>query len=172
MSFLSRPRLVALTIFVVSAALIGGAYYFEYGLGLLPCELCLKQRQPYYIAMPIAAVLALMPDARRDRLFTALRAFGFGVIAIAFLYNAGLGVYHSGAEWHLWLGPADCTGPVGSSVGLNDFLKNLQTTRVVRCDKAAWRFIGVSLAGWSAVASLGLAILAVFGLMGLRKNQA
>ena len=110
----ARPRLVALTIFVVSAALIGGAYYFEYGLGLLPCELCLKQRQPYYIAMPIAAVLALMPDARRDRLFTALRAFGFGVIAIAFLYNAGLGVYHSGAEWHLWLGPADCTGPVGS----------------------------------------------------------
>ncbi|CAH1659534.1 disulfide bond formation protein B [Chelatococcus asaccharovorans] len=170
MVLLSRPRLVALAILVLCVALIGGAYYFEYGLGLMPCELCLKQRQPYYLAMPVAAVLALLPDERRDRLFVSLRWIGFGLIAVAFLYNAGLGVYHSGAEWHLWQGPADCTGPMNNAVGLNDFLKNLQTTRVVRCDEAAWRFLGVSLAGWSALASLGLALLALGGLVKLRKN--
>ncbi|CAH1649337.1 Periplasmic thiol:disulfide oxidoreductase DsbB, required for DsbA reoxidation [Hyphomicrobiales bacterium] len=170
MSLLSRPRLVALTILVICVALIGGAYYFEYVLGLMPCELCLKQRQPYYLAMPVAAVLALLPDERRDRLFTSLRWIGFGIIAVAFLYNAGLGVYHSGAEWHLWQGPADCTGPMNSNVGLNDFLKNLQTTRVVRCDEAAWRFVGISLAGWSALASLGLALLAIAGLGKMRKT--
>ncbi|MBS7706023.1 disulfide bond formation protein B [Chelatococcus asaccharovorans] len=170
MVLLSRPRLVALAILVLCVALIGGAYYFEYGLGLMPCELCLKQRQPYYFAMPVAAVLALLPDTRRDRLFRSLRWIGFGLLAVAFLYNAGLGVYHSGAEWHFWQGPADCTGPMNNNVGLNDFLKNLQSTRVVRCDEAAWRFLGVSLAGWSALASLGLALLALGGLVKLRKN--
>ncbi|MBS7697133.1 MULTISPECIES: disulfide bond formation protein B [unclassified Chelatococcus] len=170
MSLLSRPRLIALTILVICVALIGGAYYFEYVLGLMPCELCLKQRQPYYLAMPVAAALAILPDERRDRLFGSLRWIGFGILVIAFLYNAGLGVYHSGAEWHLWQGPADCTGPVSNNVGLNDFLKNLQTTRVVRCDEAAWRFLGVSLAGWSAFASLGLAVLALAGLRTARKR--
>jgi disulfide bond formation protein DsbB len=37
----------------------------------------------------------------------------------------------------------------------------------VRCDEAAWRFLGLSLAGWDVLVSLGLAVVALWGARGL-----
>jgi disulfide bond formation protein DsbB len=36
-------------------------------------------------------------------------------------------------------------------------------TRVIRCDEAPWRFLGLSLAGYNALISLALAGLAALG---------
>jgi disulfide bond formation protein DsbB len=36
---------------------------------------------------------------------------------------------------------------------------------VVRCDEAAWRLFGLSLAGYNVLISLALAAIAAFGLM-------
>jgi disulfide bond formation protein DsbB len=49
-------------------------------------------------------------------------------------------------------------------------MKQLQTTRVVSCTEAAWRFLGLSLAGWNVLASLALFGLAVIGV--LRRPRA
>jgi disulfide bond formation protein DsbB len=46
---------------------------------------------------------------------------------------------------------------------VNDFLKQLQTVKVVRCDAVAIRILGLSLAGWNAVISAGLFALAIMG---------
>ena len=51
------------------------------------------------------------------------------------------------------------------AAGMQDFMKQLQTTRIVACSEAAWRFLGLSLAGWNALASAGLFLLAVLGLL-------
>src|ERR1051326_9624641 len=48
----------AITIAVVGAAAILGAFYFQYALGLAPCPLCLEQRIAYYVAIPLALILA------------------------------------------------------------------------------------------------------------------
>jgi disulfide bond formation protein DsbB len=37
----------------------------------------------------------------------------------------------------------------------------------VRCDEAAWRFLGISLAGYNALISLAMATIAAYGLLGL-----
>ena len=50
-----------------------------------------------------------------------------------------------------------------------DFLKQLETTKVVRCDAVAIRILGLSLAGWNAVMSTAMAALA---LLGARKALA
>ena len=47
-------------------------------------------------------------------------------------------------------------------------LNQLQSIRVVRCDEAAWRFIGISLAGYNVLVSLLLAAIAAFGLLARR----
>ena len=39
-------------------------------------------------------------------------------------------------------------------------LKQLQSIHVVRCDEAAWRFLGLSLAGYNALISAVLAVIA------------
>ena len=48
----------ALAIAIVGAATIAGAWFFELVLKLRPCPLCLEQRVPYYIGIPLALVVA------------------------------------------------------------------------------------------------------------------
>jgi disulfide bond formation protein DsbB len=42
-------------------------------------------------------------------------------------------------------------------------MKSLQNIRIVRCDEAAWRFLGISLAGYDVLVSLVLAAAAATG---------
>jgi disulfide bond formation protein DsbB len=156
----ARPvTTAALAIALVGAATILGAWFFQYGLGLKPCPLCLEQRYAYYFAIPLAVMVALgdQVGASRKVLMAALIAITLGM-----LWNAGLGVYHSGIEWKWWPGPQECSGALddlGSGGGL---LNKLQSISVVRCDEAAWRFLGLSLAGYNVIISLALAAIAAW----------
>ena len=95
----------AIAIAAVGVATVCGFLFFQYVLGYPPCPLCLEQRIAYYVSIPLAAMilLGLSVGAARKVLLAALLA-----IDAAMLYNAGLGVYHSGIEWHRWPGPQDC----------------------------------------------------------------
>jgi disulfide bond formation protein DsbB len=158
-SFAQPARSAALLILVVAAAAIGGALVFEHGFGYVPCKLCLQQRLPYYAALPIALATVAAPGRG-----PWLR-LGLAVLALLFLISAGLGIYHSGVEWGLWLGPSDCGGGGGAGAGnVADLMKSLNNIHVVSCTEAAWRFLGLSLAGWNALISLALAAIAGWGL--------
>jgi disulfide bond formation protein DsbB len=49
-----------------------------------------------------------------------------------------------------------------------DFMNDLQTVKVVRCDAVAIRILGLSLAGWNALISLGLVGFALIGARHLK----
>ena len=99
----------ALVVAAGGAATILGALFFQYGLGLPPCPLCLEQRVPYYVGIPLAVIIAVAAyrDAPRP-----LVVAGLGVLALVFLFGAGLAAYHAGIEWKWWPGPQDCSGPL------------------------------------------------------------
>jgi disulfide bond formation protein DsbB len=163
LSILTRSNPIAsaaIAIAVVGLATILGALFFQHGLGLSPCPLCLEQRYAYYISIPLAAMILLGVSVGSSRKVMLL---AFLAIAVAMLWNAGLGVYHSGIEWHWWAGPQDCAGPVVDFGPAGGLLERIQTTRVVRCDEAAWRFLGLSLAGYNVLISLVLAAIALWG---------
>lgn len=152
----------AAAVAVIGAAAILGAYVFQYGFGLAPCPLCLEQRIAYYVSIPLAVlvVIGVAAGASRKVLLAALF-----VIAAGMLWNAGLGAYHAGVEWHWWAGPQDCSGPLSDLRAGGGLLSQLQSIRVVRCDEAAWRFLGLSLAGYNALISLALAGAAAWGVI-------
>jgi disulfide bond formation protein DsbB len=152
----------ALAAFVLSAATLLGAWYFEFVLKLPPCELCLKERIPYGVIIPLSLLMAIAAIVRAP---PRLLAVGFIVIIIAALGGAALGTYHAGVEWQLWAGPAECTGPLTDLKGGGPLLRQLQSINVVRCDEAAWRLFGISLAGYNVAISLALAAIAGFGLV-------
>ena len=158
----SRPvASAAIAIAVVGAATILGAWYFQYALGLKPCPLCLEQRYAYYFAIPLA-VMVMLGDrvgASRKVLVAALV-----VIAAGMLWNTALGVYHSGIEWKWWPGPQECAGSP-ENIGAGSLLETLKSINIVRCDEAAWRFLGLSLAGYNALISLTLAGIAAWGVV-------
>jgi hypothetical protein len=96
----------------------------------------------------------------------SLARIGLVLLGLVFLGSAGLGAYHAGVEWGWFAGPSDCGGAVASAPGsVGDFLRDLERTRVVSCTEAAWRFMGLSLAGWNVLISLGLAGLAFAGAL-------
>jgi disulfide bond formation protein DsbB len=150
----------AALIFIIGLATIGGFFYFQYVLGYPPCPLCLDQRNAFYVSVPLAALLWLGGNYGAARkVLTA----GFVVIALVMLWNTGLSAYHAGVEWKFWPGPTDCSGPISKIGSAGNLLKQLQDIKIVRCDEAAWRLLGISLAGYDVLVSLFLAMVAAWG---------
>jgi disulfide bond formation protein DsbB len=134
---------------VLALGAIATALLFEHLGGFAPCPLCLQQRYAYYAGIPLLFIgLALIAaDSRRAA------GFLFFAVSLGFLANACLGVYHAGVEWKLWLGPDTCAGAGSVTGNAGDLLKGLSETRVIRCDEAPWRLLGLSFAGWNVIAS-------------------
>ena len=156
--------LVSAIVFSLAFVTILMAHAFEQFGGYAPCPLCLQERYAYYFAVPATLVA-----------FFAARGYAFGyarivlvVIAVGFLINAGLGVYHAGIEWKWWAGPATCAGGTEIAWGGGGLAEQLENAQVIRCDEAPWHLLGLSFAGWNAVVSAVLATIAGFGA-GLRR---
>ena len=162
------PLAAAAIIAVVGLLTMCGFFFFQYVLGYPPCPLCLDQRDAYYVSVPLAALLLLgASHGAQSKVLIA----GFAVIAAVMLWNTGLSAYHAGVEWKFWPGPTDCSGPINNFGAASNMLKQLQDIRIVRCDEAAWRFLGVSLAGYDVLISLFLAAVAVWAIKGSLARQ-
>lgn len=149
-AFVSWPLMAAFA----SAVILGVAHAFEIFGHLAPCELCLKQRQVYWAALIIGLVGFFLARAIRSRRTMAAASV---VLGLVFLGEAGLAAYHAGVEWKLWPGPQSCTG--GAKASLAAIANLLGGARIAqpRCDVAAWRLLGLSMAGWNVLLALGLA---------------
>ena len=77
--------------------------------------------------------------------------------------SSGLPLQSSKFAGQLWLGPQECSGAAPSLGGPGNLLDRLKDINITRCDEAAWRFLGISLAGYNAVISLALAAVALLG---------
>jgi len=156
-----------------SAMLLIGAHLFERIGGLAPCPLCLDQREAHWTGLALAAVglvAALALKWRRAAIATA------GACALVYLVSSGLALYHAGVENHYWPGPATCAGggPVDLGAGgLADILN--QKPAAPSCSEAAWRFLGVSMAGYNLLVSAGLfafcLIAAIFAARDERRSR-
>jgi disulfide bond formation protein DsbB len=162
-----KPQLsAAATIVVIGALGIATVYVFQYVFLILPCPLCLEQRIAFYFSIPLAALLWLGAQYNVSRKVMLL---GFLAIMLAMLWNTGLSVYHAGVEWKWWQGPIDCSGPINKFGNARDVFSQLQSRiSLIRCDEAAWRFVGISLAGYDVPLSFFLAVVAAWGALSSR----
>jgi disulfide bond formation protein DsbB len=142
--------------FVLALATIAGAWGSQLFGGLVPCELCLAQRQAYYWGLPVLAVVLIL----WNRLPLAVWYVGIALGALIFVWSIYMGSYHAGVEWGFWPGPTACTGS-GTAGGSLDFNQLAAGTieKVVPCDVVQFRFLGISLAGYNALISLAIVVL-------------
>jgi disulfide bond formation protein DsbB len=163
--FLERWRLTAL---VASLAMLATAHAFETFGGLAPCALCLRAREVYWVAAGLALAGMLVTRMRAG----ARWRWAFdAALAAVFAFGVGLAVYHSGVEWKWWPGPTACSGG-GGSVSAGQMADLLGGAKIAppACDKAAWLFLGLSMAGWNALASLGLTVLSLLAVRHERRK--
>lgn len=152
---LAGRRLPAIVIIAASAGALGGAFLFQYVGGLAPCVLCVYQRYPYGVALALAAAAVLLVEPRPRGTLLALSA-------LAFVVDAGIGVFHVGVEQHWWEGTAACSGSLssGTAPSLEALRQQILAAPVVRCDRVPWSLFGVSLAGYNVLIAAALALFA------------
>ena len=160
MTHLEKARLLAL---FVPVGLLAGALGSQYLGGLYPCEMCHWQRWPHYAAAAIALAsfgFKGRPDEGRTLIWLAgLAIFASGLI----------GVYHAGVEYGIFEGFTQCTS-IGGGGSNADILADIMATPLVRCDQVQWSFLGISMAGWNAIISIGSAL--VIAWLSLRRPRA
>ena len=137
----------------VPALLIAGAYISQYGFDLYPCEMCWWQRYPHFAAILLALLSYILVP---KRLWISLAAGGI-------LTSGLIGGFHAGVEYGWWEGITGCSGALVREPGTSA-LDAITSAPLIRCDRAPWHFLGVSLAGWNFIVS-GIAGLAVFVLL-------
>lgn len=148
---LDRKPLIALAA-GGSAALLLGALGFQYIGGLAPCHLCLLQRWPHLAAVVIGALALVVAGTAIQR---GLALAGAGAAAV----TSGLGFYHAGVEQGWWQGPTSCTSSGQAGLSADQLFDQIMSAPLVQCDKIAWEFMGISMAGWNFAISLGLVII-------------
>lgn len=131
------------------------ARFSESAWGLAPCELCLWQRAPYWVALALALGAAALPRARRPLLWAA------GLAALA---SALIAAFHLGVEWRWWPSPlAGCQAPrVDAAQSLEEMMAALRPVPTKPCDEPAFLIPGLplSMAGMNLIYGMGLAALA------------
>jgi disulfide bond formation protein DsbB len=161
----THPRFVPGLSALIATGMIAGAWFFELVVKLAPCPLCLQQRWPWYAAIAVGGIGFAFAGNGKAR-FLALIC-----LALLMLASAGLAIYHSGVEWDFWQGPTGCSAAQAMPQTAGDLLGALQETRVPSCKEAAWRFLGLSLAGWNALGSLGVFVLTAAALRAGRSSR-
>ena len=145
----ARARWLAL---LLPAGLLGGALISQYGFGLFPCEMCHWQRWPHYAALLPGLVAVVSRDPRWQRA-------GVWLAALAVSISGAIGIFHAGVEYGWWEGLTTCTASSGGGS-----LDDLFNQPVIRCDVPQWTLMGVSLAGFNALFSLGGAAMMLWWL--------
>jgi disulfide bond formation protein DsbB len=151
-----------------SLLLMLGAWCFEYIGGYEPCALCYDQRHIHMTVIALGLVsgiaLILRPSLAK---FASWMIF---VIAAVLIYSAGFAGWHAGIEYDWWAGPATCTTSGGvPEVDLSCIINGTDCGPIVLCDEAAWTLLGISMAGFNALISAGMAAAAILvGFKGLK----
>ena len=157
---LTGPALARLIALLLPLALLGGALGSQYVGGLVPCEMCYWQRWPHGAAILLAGLAFTGPAAsERTRALTLLAA-------LAIAASGAIGVYHAGVELGIFEGLTTCAATAGGASNA-ELLDQIMKTPLVRCDQVQFAFLGISMAGWNAILSLGgAAVIAWLALKG------
>jgi disulfide bond formation protein DsbB len=153
---LLEPNRSGLLVALAAAGTLTLVLIAQYGFGLPPCEMCHWQRWPYIAALIFGLGALVLPRWRVQLL---------GLAALSFAITGGIGVFHAGVEWKWWQGLTSC-GSTSTATSLEDLRAQIMAAPVVRCDEAAIRMLGLSMAGWNA---LWAAVLAVFAVLAARR---
>jgi len=137
--------------------MLGAAHWFEHYALLLPCPLCLRQREIYWAVVAMSATaLALWQIRQNPRFMLAVNI----MLGLVFLTGTVIAIYHAGVEYGAWPAPSGCLANSVdmSAIDLSDLDSLNQPQGVPSCTEDPWKGqFGFSMAGWNALISLALA---------------
>lgn len=166
------PRFYAVFALLLSAALLIGAWIFQYGFGYAPCQMCYWQRHAHKGVIVVAVLVLIWQLAKGEGARSGGLKRGTGLIILAFLISAGLALWHTGVELGFIKELESCSGGDVDidAIRNTDLLGSLDgNIKPPACSAVPWSLFGISMAGYNAIFSL---LGAAMGMVALRKSNA
>ena len=154
--------LVTLFSVVALASALIAEYYFD----LQPCEMCLKQREPYYII--IAGFILVMILKGQDKIW-----FYVGVQIVS-IYGLFYSLWHVGIENKILAGPSSCSGGLNISTNTSSLKEQIISKAVINCEEVAWSIFGLSAATMNSLLLFLIFIINaiyIFNIYGSKKEK-
>ena len=149
-------------IFFVSIIALVSAFFIEYILGHQPCNLCVLERIPYFLAIVI--VLFNFKFIQFEKIFILL-------LTIIFLASTILSLYHLGIEQGFIEESLVCDLKSGSNLlSKEEILKQLQE-KSVSCKDVTFKIFGFSLTTLNLIISLLITIIFTKIYLSYEKNK-
>lgn len=165
------PFYLALFVAGVSIAALGSALVMQYGFNILPCHLCYEQRKPYWAAIALGVIAALVAKKSPRHAFWLLFLAG-----LAFVANMGLSFFHTGVEHNWWKGLEGCGGEgadIPHGLTTQEMMEWFKNRPIVRCDVPGFVLFGISLTGYNFLLSTFLAGFTFYhAIKGYRRAKA
>ena len=122
----------------LSICALGSALIAEFYFDLAPCELCLKQRHPYYIIILGFVIVSIMKWQQRIWFY-----LGVKIISI---YGLFYSIWHVGVENKLLTGPAGCASGLNMTNNVSSLKEQILSKPVINCEDITWSIFGLSAA--------------------------
>tara|TARA_Y100000746_G_scaffold42233_1_gene31675 strand:+ start:625 stop:1110 length:486 start_codon:yes stop_codon:yes gene_type:complete len=149
-------------IFLISFIALISAYFIEYILGHQPCNLCVYERIPYFLAILIVLI---------NYKYNKLEKYLILSLAIIFLIATILSLYHLGIEEGFIQESLLCDLEKGANiVDKDEILKQLQQ-KSISCKDVTFKIFGLSLTNYNIIISLLLTIGLTKIYFGYEKNR-
>ena len=149
-------------IFLISFIAIISAYFIEYILGHQPCNLCVYERIPYFLAILIVLI---------NYKYNKLEKYLILLLAIIFLIATILSLYHLGIEQGFIQESLLCDLKKGANIiDKDEILKQLQQ-KSISCKDVTFKIFGLSLTSFNLIISLLLTIGLTKNYFGYEKNR-
>ena len=140
----NKNLLIKLILLISIVALIS-AFFIEYILGHQPCNLCILERIPYFLA-----IIVILLNYK----FIEFEKFFILFLTIIFLFGTVLSLYHLGIEQGLIQESLVCDLKSGSNLlSKEEILKQLQE-KSVSCKDVTFKMFGLSLTSYNILISI------------------
>ena len=140
----SKNLLIKLILLISIIALIS-AFFIEYILGHQPCNLCILERIPYFLA-----IIVILLNYK----FIEFEKFFILFLTVIFLFSTALSLYHLGIEQGLIQESLVCDLKSGSNLlSKEEILKQLQE-KSVSCKDVTFKMFGLSLTSYNILISI------------------
>tara|TARA_Y100000996_G_C22431331_1_gene605787 strand:+ start:238 stop:729 length:492 start_codon:yes stop_codon:yes gene_type:complete len=124
------------TLFSVVA--LASAFVAEFYFDLAPCDMCLKQREPYYIIIIGFILITIIKWQRRIWFYLGVQ--------LTSMYGLFYSIWHVGIENKLLSGPAECSGGLSMTNNISSLKDQILSKPVINCEDIAWSIFGLSAA--------------------------
>ncbi len=149
-------------IFLISFIALVSAYFIEYILGHQPCNLCVYERIPYFLAILIVLI---------NYKYNKLEKYLILSLVIIFLIATILSLYHLGIEQGFIQESLLCDLEKGANIiDKDEILKQLRQ-KSISCKDVTFKIFGLSLTNYNIIISLLLTISLTKIYFGYEKNR-